>query len=252
VVAASVLSANLEYGNPGHFEYVRIIPAYTLTAGSVYYVMASQQTTLDPWYGNTTSVTSTATATVNQAAYQATCGTGVPTLSGGAGNTFGPVDLQYTTQPDGSYGGYPLQIDPNNGWVHTPIGVTFGAGQATLYQQTAYANVDASGSNGSGGPRLNIGDGSAYGNSQGTVVTGAIDINRIGNRGGINTDLAGVITLTGTTGSYTFVNPASATSICAVFDPSGSAVSWNLVAGVLNITGVSGHTVGYLCVGHEF
>ena len=264
IVAQYILDASTQYGVVGHYTYMPITPAFTLNASTTYYIMSAEYAGSDKWYDGTTAITPTAVATIGQPAYQASCGVGVPTLSGSSGHGFGPLDVLYSANSNGAVGGFPLSMSPQTGEVHVPVSVTFGSGLATLYGQDKYANIDALGSLGSTN-RVNIGQGTP-GDSSTTVVTGAIDVsNYIGNRGGVNTDLAGFLVLDSSnpggagTGQVqrTFVNAAAATSNCTAVDADAIApvrvfVTGTFPSAVMNIWGTAAHHVNYMCIGHEF
>lgn len=254
IIAQYSLDASTAYGATNHFTYSPIIPAFTLNSGTVYFIMSAETAGGDTWFDNTTAPTVTAVAAINQAAFQSGgCGVGAPALSGGAGNSWGALDMLYASNTDGSIGGFPLSVSPQTGEVHLPMGTSFGSGTGTLYNHTSYGSIDSLGSLGSTN-RVNIGTG-VLGSSDATTVTGAVDITRyIGSRSGSNTDLAGSLVLDGGgAASRSFVNSQALTSVCVASDSTANhSVQAFISAGVLQIRGTAGDSVYYICIAHEF
>jgi RHS repeat-associated protein len=93
---AVVASANLNMsgGSANQFKYASLSSAVTLAANTTYYVVSMETAGGDGWYDYWgTVVTTTAVAQVNSGIYGDGASWG---LAGGVGNSYVPVDLQYT------------------------------------------------------------------------------------------------------------------------------------------------------------
>lgn len=78
-------------GTPSNFQYGVLSPAFTLLAGQSYYIVSQEGATGDAFF-NKSTVTTTPVASVVSSAK------GMPfTKDGMAGQSYGPVDFQYTS-----------------------------------------------------------------------------------------------------------------------------------------------------------
>ena len=87
---ASVVVAG---GVAGQYTYAPLSSPVTLAPNGSYYLMSAEISGGDAWYDNNTTLVTSTAATVNQSVYGPAAGG--YTLSGGAGNSYVPVDFQY-------------------------------------------------------------------------------------------------------------------------------------------------------------
>lgn len=174
VFATYTLAASTQYAVPGKFVYTPLYGGVgIISPGATYYIMSSEANGSDLWGNNANSVsTLPGYISVNGAAFQATCGSGIPTISGTTYNSWGPLDVQIANPSTGFVGGFPLQISPDDGQVHVPQAVTLGSGYGSLYDHINYGSIDAVGSRGSFN-RVNIGQGTP-GDTTAAVYTGTL------------------------------------------------------------------------------
>jgi hypothetical protein len=94
-VAGGTVSIAMSGGTAGHFRYANLSSPVVLSAGTTYFVMSQETSGGDSWYYDDTIITTTSVATETAGAWG--FGAGQWFLNGGAGQTYGPVDFQYST-----------------------------------------------------------------------------------------------------------------------------------------------------------
>lgn len=78
-----------------NFVYVSVTPT-VLTAGQSYWLLGQEFTSADAFYGDDTTITTTAVATVTHSAYVGTYG-GAPTENVSGQKSYGPATFKYTS-----------------------------------------------------------------------------------------------------------------------------------------------------------
>ncbi|MBZ5676447.1 MAG: hypothetical protein LAP61_19595 [Acidobacteriia bacterium] len=117
-------------GTSGSFAYTTLAYPITLNAGSTYYVLSQESSGADAWYDySNTTIHTTADATATSAVY----GSGASySVIGAPGQTYGPVDFQYTV------GAAPPPPPPPAPVVtQDPVSATVTAGQTATFSVTA-------------------------------------------------------------------------------------------------------------------
>ena len=93
-VPGSAVTVSMNGSSAGQFQYANLSNPVMLAASSAYYVLSQETSSGDLWYYNDTTVQTTPVATEISGAWG--YGLGQWYLNGGAGQTYGPVDLKYT------------------------------------------------------------------------------------------------------------------------------------------------------------
>lgn len=88
------VSVNTSGATTAAFAYTALGSPITLTASGVYYIVSHETLAGDQWYETTTTVTTTAVATVNDSCY-GTAGAALAIVGSGSGHTFVPVSFKY-------------------------------------------------------------------------------------------------------------------------------------------------------------
>ena len=83
---------------PGNFSYASLASPVTLSANATYYVVSLETNGGDQWYDHDTAVHTTSVASVTAPVYSSGSSW---TISGGAGQTYGPVDFEYGATSSG-------------------------------------------------------------------------------------------------------------------------------------------------------
>ncbi len=94
-VPSGSVTVNTSGAPSGQFAYATLANAVTLSPGATYVVMSQETNGGDQWYDYNCGVTLTSVATPNQAAWANNGGIYVTT--GATTNSYGPVNLKYTT-----------------------------------------------------------------------------------------------------------------------------------------------------------